>query len=310
MEKSTYLSQPSWKYLKQTSKVKKKNSDTKSLNAKGQKLPSSLGICIFMITSFLFTPLANANTNINAEKQVPIRYIPQKFKSQFSMNSLVGFSRNFADKRTNAFKLITEKEMATSQSTLDEHKSPFFFMTNSWIKKALDDRLETIPGKEIAVFAKHTPFMETLINGYGGDVTLMHKGDTICSCPDFRALDENLLFKDEAYADTTFDWIFSILDINDRGLGSYGESIDPDADIKMMQNMKSHLSDDGFLFLVVPIGPDILVWNTNRVYGNARLNKLLDGFSIVDYYGYDQAALNEASYADGRYQPVLILQKK
>jgi hypothetical protein len=68
------------------------------------------------------------------------------------------------------------------------------------------------------------------------------------------------------------------------GLGRYGDSLNPDADLEAMQKARKHLKDDGCLFFGVPEGLDCVVWNAHRIYGEKRLPLLLNGWEIADTF--------------------------
>jgi len=53
-----------------------------------------------------------------------------------------------------------------------------------------------------------------------------------------------------------------------------------------MQNIKEMLVPGGLLYLAVPVGKDVLVWNANRIYGKIRLKMLLKNWTILKTYGY------------------------
>lgn len=57
--------------------------------------------------------------------------------------------------------------------------------------------------------------------------------------------------------------------------GRYGDPLNPDADLEAMAKARSILKPGGLLFLTVPVGPDVLVFNLHRRYGPARLPLLL-----------------------------------
>eukprot|EP01125_Pyxidicula_operculata_P013864 TRINITY_DN4597_c0_g1_i2.p2 TRINITY_DN4597_c0_g1~~TRINITY_DN4597_c0_g1_i2.p2 ORF type:complete len:128 (+),score=14.58 TRINITY_DN4597_c0_g1_i2:598-981(+) len=69
-----------------------------------------------------------------------------------------------------------------------------------------------------------------------------------------------------------------------RGLGRYGDSINPDADIQEMKLLKRYLNSDGVVVFTIPIGPDTLEFNAHRIYGPVRLEMLLSGMKIRSYF--------------------------
>ena len=80
------------------------------------------------------------------------------------------------------------------------------------------------------------------------------------------------------------------------GLGRYGDTIDPNGDIKSMSILKTMLIDDGYLILMVPLGKggkpapddfkgeDEILWNAHRAYGEIRWPMLIEGWEIVFWY--------------------------
>lgn len=48
----------------------------------------------------------------------------------------------------------------------------------------------------------------------------------------------------------------------------YGDPLNPNADLEMMEALlKNHMCPGGLLLLAVPVGKDTLVFNAHRVYG-------------------------------------------
>ena len=46
------------------------------------------------------------------------------------------------------------------------------------------------------------------------------------------------------------------------------------------------------LYLAVPLGADKVVFNAHRIYGRVRLPLLIDGWTLVDSVGLDEALLD------------------
>lgn len=120
-----------------------------------------------------------------------------------------------------------------------------------------------------------------------------------------------------------FAAIVSISSFEHSGLGRYGDAIDADGDLKAMQWASGLLKPGGKLFLAVPLGKDKTVGNWHRIYGRERLPKLLDGWNLIDSFGYEEAMLDRDTFdgweprdAQGNllhpdypeYSPVLVLQ--
>jgi len=103
-----------------------------------------------------------------------------------------------------------------------------------------------------------------------------------------------------------FDCGLSISAFEHDGLGRYGDPLDPDADLKAMRQMKKLVRKHSLLYLSVPIGKDKVVFNLHRIYGRARLGLLLDGWTVVDSFGFEDAHLDRdtgAGWEPARYTP-------
>ena len=78
-----------------------------------------------------------------------------------------------------------------------------------------------------------------------------------------------------------FDLIVNCSTIEHVGLpGRYGSTEVTDGDLIGMRNLQSMLTDGGRMLMTIPVGLDGTFLPNHRVYGNKRLPKLLDGFTI------------------------------
>ena len=102
----------------------------------------------------------------------------------------------------------------------------------------------------------------------------------------------------------------TISSVDHSGLGRYGDALDPDADVSMMRLLRCVLRSSGLLYLSVPIGPDVTVWNLHRRYGRERLPLLLRGWEVVAVYGWRSDALDAAASFTRSYEPVMVLRPR
>jgi hypothetical protein len=113
-----------------------------------------------------------------------------------------------------------------------------------------------------------------------------------------------------------FDAAISISSFEHDGLGRYGDPINPEGDLDAMNKMKSMLNPGATLFLSVPMGKDTIVWNVHRIYGRHRLPLLLEGWKVLDSFGYEEELLDRdisIGWDDTHpeypaYQPILVLE--
>ena len=94
-------------------------------------------------------------------------------------------------------------------------------------------------------------------------------------------------------------------------MGCFGEPLDPEGDLKIMENIHKNLSKNGVLIWSCPVGKDALVWNAQRVYGEIRLPLIFEKFEEIEWLGCskeDCFNLPLAKYQ--KYMPVVVLEKK
>jgi len=76
------------------------------------------------------------------------------------------------------------------------------------------------------------------------------------------------------------------------GLGRYGDTIDPDADLKAAKELERVVAEGGHLLFVVPIGKAILRFNAMRIYSYRQVVEMFAGlhlqeFSLIHEYEED-----------------------
>lgn len=78
------------------------------------------------------------------------------------------------------------------------------------------------------------------------------------------------------------------------GLGRYGDPIDPNGHLKGLKNISSILKSGGILYLSVPIGPERIEFNANRVFSIQTILQMTQhDFTLVDFsYVDDQGNMN------------------
>ncbi len=173
--------------------------------------------------------------------------------------------------------------------------------TDTWLYNALDrhDILE----KRVAIIGSIKPWYEAICLSFGGIPTTFEYN--VITPSDKRL---KMIHIKDSTKEEPFDAAFSISTFEHDGLGRYGDSIDPNGDLRAMKETKKILKKDGLLFLAVPTGKDKLVWNAHRRYGEIRLPYLIDGWDLIDTEGFDENLYNKDDGESGVYQPILILQ--
>lgn len=196
---------------------------------------------------------------------------------------------------------------------------------NQWVMLALllpidhDHQLiETfdrmLVGKKTAVFGSNEPWIEATLIALGADsvtvieynkLTYDHDKIKHVSYDDFPSFYSNTSTELASY-----DIAMSISSFDHTGLGRYNDPLDANGDINDGMNRAMQLlKEGGLLYLTVPIGPDLLVWNLLRRYGPIRLPLLLEHWELVDRIGWNDGKLVEEGNYRQAYEPVLILRK-
>ena len=161
------------------------------------------------------------------------------------------------------------------------NKNMFYYgETDKWLYEALDKY--SINGMEIAVMGSANPLYESICIHYKGYPAAVDYRKIISHDERLKTLNIESFKKRK----TLFDAAFSISSFEHDGLGRYGDPLNPNADIEIMKYMKTKIKKKGLLFMAVPVGEDILIWNANRIYGKKRLPMLLEGWKILDSFGF------------------------
>lgn len=113
-----------------------------------------------------------------------------------------------------------------------------------------------------------------------------------------------MLLADALSRGERFDLLIAGWAVAQAGMGRF-DAIDPDGDLKLMRALLGLVAPGGRMMLGIPIGPDVVAYNTGRVYGPRRLPWLLKGWDEV---------LRRTTFADASHEEVvqaaLILRPK
>ena len=184
----------------------------------------------------------------------------------------------------------------------------------NWIFYALKRYQTSIINSNVVVFGSTEPYIETAVLGLGAtqvttveynNLTYIHPQITTISKYNFTSLYQcNSIYKN------SFDIALSISSFDHDGLGRYGDPLNPDGDLHAMMKTMNLVKPGGILFLTIPIGTDLVVFNLLRRYGKIRLPLLLKNWEIIEKLFWDDKKLDvyEKNYRRS-YEPVLVLRK-
>jgi hypothetical protein len=109
--------------------------------------------------------------------------------------------------------------------------------------------------------------------------------------PRVTALQADIL--DRPLQGRRFDQIINCSSVEHVGLaGRYGSFEDSSGDLKAMAIMRDLLEAEGRMIMTIPVGRDLVCAPLHRIYGEERLPRLLEGYSVQEaqYWRRDPAA--------------------
>lgn len=146
----------------------------------------------------------------------------------------------------------------------------------------------SIQDKDVAVMGSWRPWVETICLGLGArtvttvDYNIPNMEQAIRDTYPLKTM----TVSDANQSDLKYDMILSYSSMEHDGLGRYGDPINPEGDIACMEAYKRLLKPEQGVFLLgVPVGEkDELVFNAHRIYGPARLPRLLQAYNVKDIF--------------------------
>jgi len=235
----------------------------------------------------------------------PVEFIPYDLRKDFTQDNkiLVNYSYyNDIDTSKKFENSYTKENIDQYIQDAKDRKPKYYEDIDFHLFKALDDF--PIDGKDVIIFGSLKPWYESIALARNA------KSVTVLEYNPPKLIHDKISYHDvrNGLPKKKFDIAFSISVFEHTGLGRYGDPIDPEGDLKAMKEASSSLKKNGLLFLSVPIGEDLLVWNAHRIYGPKRLPLLFKGWEKVFFYGEKQE--NTYEYNDiSLHQPIYILKK-
>jgi len=85
------------------------------------------------------------------------------------------------------------------------------------------------------------------------------------------------------FPDNSIESLSCMHTIEHIGLGRYGDALDPDGDIKAIQELQRVVQKGGNLILVTPVGKSRIQFNAHRIYSYEMINDLFNEFELVNF---------------------------
>ncbi len=234
-----------------------------------------------------------------AERRPPTQ-IPDNLVAEFTLDHRIPTLRWYINDAVTKPLKWTQRAAAGHYRNVEAKKQWYYGETDGYLYRALDKY--SLRGKRVVIVGSETPWYECICMYYGAEVTTVEYRDVHCEIPGLTVMTPAEFERRPA----KFDVVVSISSIEHDGLGRYGDPINPHGDLQAMEQFKELLKPGGHLILAVPIGSDAVVWNAHRIYGRIRLPMLLDGWEVVESFGFGES-LFDAKPGRWHIQPVWIL---
>ncbi|MEP7269493.1 MAG: DUF268 domain-containing protein [Saprospiraceae bacterium] len=89
--------------------------------------------------------------------------------------------------------------------------------------------------------------------------------------------------KNLKFADESISSVSCMHTIEHVGLGRYGDALDPDGDLKSIQELKRVLKKGGNLLFVTPIGKPKIEFNAHRIYSYEQIMSYFEPLSLKQF---------------------------
>ena len=94
------------------------------------------------------------------------------------------------------------------------------------------------------------------------------------------------------FHDASLPCVSSLSVIEHIGLGRYGDQLDPDGDLKAINEIKRITQKAGSVLINVPIGKSPLIaFNAHRIYSKEQIEDLFSGFILKDFSFLDRKSV-------------------
>jgi hypothetical protein len=232
----------------------------------------------------------------------PPKDIPATLLSKYTMDGDIEVKKLYFNDVGLSFlpRINTRRKINSFFRKIENREEDHYQGTDRWLYKALEKY--SVASTSCVVMGSGSAFYETVCLYFGAKyVTTIEYNNIIFLHPQMKTITPAEYDRHPV----KFDVGMSISSFEHDGLGRYGDPLNPEADIEAMRKMKKIIRKDGMLFLAVPVGKDLLVWNAHRIYGRIRLPLLLKGWEVLDTFGFVERRLDTGE--GGSHQPIFVL---
>lgn len=242
--------------------------------------------------------LAISKQGRNSGKKVikgPIFSIPDNLLKEFTMNGFVRVKFDWYYSDTSGEVLnwtnIFYNDLKKTVSSAIKEKGNIYYSTDHLIPEMFQKY--PINSKSVAVIGSATPLYEAYVDYFGGKPLTIEYRRIEHNLPHLQTYTFHDAVKKINNGQLKTDHAFCYSSIEHSGLGRYGDYLDPEGDLLTMRMIKKMVKPGGLLFLQIPVGRDLLLWNGTRIYGPHRLLLLLEGWKLLDSFCYNSKLLSQ-----------------
>ena len=238
----------------------------------------------------------------------PTFSIPDNLLQAFTMNGFarIRFDWHYSDTSAEMLNWTYDfyKDLKKTVSRAMKEGGNIYYSTDHLIPKIFQKY--PILSKTVAVIGSATPLYEAYIDYFKGKPLTIEYRKIKHNIPHLQTYTFDEAVKKINKEALKTDCAFCYSSIEHSGLGRYGDYIDPEEDFFTMSLIKKMVKPGGLLFLQIPVGRDLLLWNGTRIYGPHRLLLLLEGWKLLDSFGYAPKLLNQSE--DNSTDSIFVLQ--
>jgi len=198
---------------------------------------------------------------------------------------------------------ITSDDIRKGINAANDHRKGYNADADENLFALLNDDVD-ISRNIVVIYGCTTPWYAIIALAKGAKgVVIISQQEIICE--DARIV----CAKPDEVKEGFADYVISICEIQADGLGRYGEDADPLGDVKAMGVCRKVLKENGKMFLSLPCGRDMVVWNKRRIYGKRRLRVMMEDWTLRGTIGWDGKLAKAITYHED-FTPLFILEKQ
>lgn len=237
---------------------------------------------------------------VKLKGMTPPKEIPHGLLYRYTLGGRIGVEECYYNNVGLPFipRIYTGRKIKSFMKQIKNREAAHYKVTDEKLYQAMEKY--PVEGKSCVVMGSISPFYGSACISFGAKtVTTIEYNKIIFLHPQMKTITPAEYDKNPA----EFDAGFSISSFEHDGLGRYGDPLNPEADLEVMKKI---IKKGDILFLSVPVGKDLLVWNAHRIYGRIRLPLLLKGWETLDTFGFDESKLDVVDKG-ASCQPVFVL---